>query len=206
MGDITAESGAEFFPDDDPGNFKITTAEDLRRAQAFAGRAEPARVGYGLDVHALVPGRRLMLGGIEVPFARGLAGHSDADVVLHAVADALLGAAGLGDIGRHFPDTDEAFKDADSAVLLARVREMICAAGFGPVNVDVTIVAQEPRLALHLPRMQQRIAGVLGMAENAVNVKATTTEGLGFAGRGEGIAAHAVVLLAAEARGPASGI
>ena len=153
------------------------------------------RIGNGFDVHALVAGRRLVLGGVTVPFDRGLAGHSDADVLLHAICDAILGAIGAGDIGRHFPDTDPAYKDADSRVLLRRVWQRACAAGCVLGNVDATVVAQAPRLAPHIPQMVANIAADLDATIDQVNVKATTTEGLGFAGRGEGIAALATVLL-----------
>jgi len=153
------------------------------------------RVGQGFDVHALVPGRRLVLGGVEIPFARGLAGHSDADVLIHAVIDALLGAAALGDIGRHFPDTDARYRGADSRVLLREVRAMLAQARFRPHNVDATIVAQAPRLAPHVDAMAANIAADLGLPRERVNVKATTTEKLGFTGRGEGIAAMAVALI-----------
>jgi 2-C-methyl-D-erythritol 2,4-cyclodiphosphate synthase len=151
------------------------------------------RIGQGFDVHALVAGRRLVVGGVAIPYARGLAGHSDADVLLHAICDALLGAAGLGDIGRHFPDSDAAYKDADSRALLKSVRKKI--EPLRVVNVDATILAQEPRMAPHVPRMVENIAADLGIPASAVNIKATTTEHLGFVGRAEGIAAQAVVLL-----------
>jgi 2-C-methyl-D-erythritol 2,4-cyclodiphosphate synthase len=153
------------------------------------------RIGQGFDVHALVAGRPLVIGGVTVPYERGLAGHSDADVLLHAVTDALLGAAGLGDIGRHFPDTDPAYRGADSRELLREAARRIAAAGYRVVNVDATVIAQAPRLAEHLPRMAANIAADLGVAAGAVNVKAKTTERLGFAGRGEGIAAEAVALI-----------
>lgn len=153
------------------------------------------RVGQGFDVHALVAGRRLKIGGVEIPYPLGLAGHSDADVLLHAICDALLGAAALGDIGQHFPDTDPRFRDIDSRVLLRTVREAVRARGFEPVNVDATLIAQAPRLAPHIPRMVECIAADLELPRDAVNVKATTTEKLGFLGRGEGIAAQAVCLL-----------
>jgi 2-C-methyl-D-erythritol 2,4-cyclodiphosphate synthase len=151
------------------------------------------RVGHGFDVHALVAGRRLVMGGVAIPYEKGLEGHSDADVLLHAICDALLGAAALGDIGRHFPDTDARYAGADSRALLREVRKRI--AGYRIVNVDATIIAQAPRMAPHVPQMIRNIASDLGVAPEAVNVKATTTEGLGFAGRGEGIAAQAVVLI-----------
>jgi 2-C-methyl-D-erythritol 2,4-cyclodiphosphate synthase len=151
------------------------------------------RVGQGFDVHALVPGRRLVIGGVVIPHDKGLQGHSDADVLLHAICDALLGAAALGDIGRHFPDTDERYAGADSRALLREVRKKI--KDFRILNVDATLVAQAPRMAPHIPQMIRNIASDLGIEPGAVNVKATTTERLGFAGRGEGIAAQAVVLI-----------
>ncbi|NBU59791.1 MAG: 2-C-methyl-D-erythritol 2,4-cyclodiphosphate synthase [Betaproteobacteria bacterium] len=153
------------------------------------------RIGHGFDVHAFAAGRALILGGVDIPYERGLLGHSDADVVLHALADALLGAAALGDIGRHFPDTDPAFAGADSRVLLREVVARVAAAGWRPGNVDVTVIAQAPRLAPHIPLMVDNIAADLGLARGQVNVKATTTERLGFTGRGEGIACEAVALL-----------
>lgn len=153
------------------------------------------RIGHGFDVHRLVTGRRLVIGGVEIPFDRGLGGHSDADVLLHAVTDALLGAAGLGDIGRHFPDTDPAHRDADSRALLRDAMAKVRAAGYVVVNVDSTIIAQAPRMAPHIPAMVANLAADLGVRPDRVNVKAKTTERLGFAGRGEGIAAEAVALL-----------
>ena len=153
------------------------------------------RVGNGFDVHALVAGRRLVLGGVVVPFDRGLAGHSDADVVLHAICDAILGAIGAGDIGRHFPDTDAAYKDADSRVLLRKVWRRAVAGGFALGNVDVTIIAQAPKVAPYVAQMAANIAADLDATISQVNVKATTTEALGFTGRGEGIAALATALL-----------
>jgi 2-C-methyl-D-erythritol 2,4-cyclodiphosphate synthase len=153
------------------------------------------RIGHGFDVHALAPGRRLVIGGVEIPFDRGLAGHSDADVLLHAITDALLGAAGLGDIGRHFPDSDPQFKDADSRALLRAAAARVRQAGFRVANVDATIIAQAPKMAPHIAQMVANIAADLGLAPSRVNVKATTTERLGFTGRGEGIAAEAVALL-----------
>jgi 2-C-methyl-D-erythritol 2,4-cyclodiphosphate synthase len=156
------------------------------------------RVGIGYDVHRLVEGRPLVLGGVTIPHATGLYGHSDADVLAHAVMDALLGAAGLGDIGRHFPDTDSTYAGADSLGLLRQVTAKITAEGFQVVNVDCVVIAQRPRLMPHLDRMKERLAEALGCPAGAVNVKATTTEGLGFAGREEGIAAQAVCLLAEE--------
>jgi 2-C-methyl-D-erythritol 2,4-cyclodiphosphate synthase len=153
------------------------------------------RIGNGYDVHRLVAGRRLILGGVDVPHTKGLLGHSDADVLLHALSDAILGAIGEGDIGRHFPDTDPAYKGADSVKLLRHVMAIADAKGFRIVNVDTTIVAQRPKLAPFIPQMRLNIARALATEEERVNVKATTTEELGFAGRGEGIAAYAVALL-----------
>lgn len=153
------------------------------------------RIGNGFDVHALVSGRRLVLGGVTIPFERGLEGHSDADVLLHAICDAILGAIGEGDIGRHFPDTDAAYKGADSRELLRVVWKRARAAGFTLGNVDCTVIAQAPRLASYIPQMVAHIAADLEATTAQVNVKATTTEGLGFAGRSEGIAAMASVLL-----------
>jgi 2-C-methyl-D-erythritol 2,4-cyclodiphosphate synthase len=153
------------------------------------------RIGQGFDVHALVPGRRLVLGGVEIPYERGLLGHSDADVLAHAVTDALLGAAGLGDIGRHFPDTDARFAGADSLVLLAEAVRRVREAGYSVGNVDATIVAQAPRMAPHIDEMNARLARAIGIGVGQVNVKARTTERLGFEGRSEGISAHAVALL-----------
>ena len=155
------------------------------------------RIGEGWDVHQLVTGRPLVLGGITIPHAQGLLGHSDADALLHAITDALLGAAGLGDIGRHFPDTDPAFKGADSSALLAEAARRVRGAGWDIVNVDSTIVAQAPKMAPHIPAMCQRIAGALGLALGAVNVKAKTAEKMGPVGEGRAIEARAVCLLAA---------
>lgn len=153
------------------------------------------RIGQGYDVHRLVPDRKLILGGVEVPFEKGLLGHSDADVLTHAVMDALLGAAGLGDIGRHFPDSDPAYAGADSLRLLAAVMDQLAEAGWRVGNVDATIIAQRPKLADYLPQMRQNLALAMGVLSDQVNVKATTEEGLGFTGAGEGIAAQAVTLL-----------
>ena len=150
------------------------------------------RFGMGYDVHRLVEGRRLILGGVDVPYEKGLLGHSDADVLLHAVSDALLGAAALGDIGTHFPDTDERFRGADSGKLLAEVARLVRAEGYAIGNVDATIVAQAPKLLPHIPRMRENIARLLGVAVGDVNVKATTEERLGFTGSGEGMSAYAV--------------
>ncbi|MBQ8417721.1 MAG: 2-C-methyl-D-erythritol 2,4-cyclodiphosphate synthase [Phascolarctobacterium sp.] len=153
------------------------------------------RVGVGYDVHKLVSERKLILCGVEVPYEMGLLGHSDADVALHALSDALLGAAALGDIGKHFPDTDERFKGADSAKLLEHVVSLVQEKGWQINNVDVTIIAQRPKLASYIPAMRSRVAQVLGIDEDCVNVKATTTEKLGFTGRGEGIASEVVASL-----------
>lgn len=153
------------------------------------------RIGYGSDIHALVAGRKLIIGGVEIPHERGLKGHSDADVLLHAIIDALLGAAGLGDIGRHFPDTDERYRGADSRELLRVTRAMLSNAGWRIVNVDSTINAQRPKMAPHIPAMIVRIAADLQLDECAVNVKAKTAEHLGFVGREEGISCEAVALL-----------
>jgi 2-C-methyl-D-erythritol 2,4-cyclodiphosphate synthase len=155
------------------------------------------RIGEGWDTHALVPGRKLLLGGVEIPYDRGLLGHSDADALLHAITDALLGAAGLGDIGRHFPDTDERFKGADSIVLLTEAALRVRQAGWQIANVDSTIVAQAPKLAPHIEAMRVRIAQALDLAPAQVNVKAKTAEKLGPVGMGQSIEARAVVLLTA---------
>jgi 2-C-methyl-D-erythritol 2,4-cyclodiphosphate synthase len=153
------------------------------------------RVGQGFDVHALVAGRPLIIGGVTIPYEKGLLGHSDADVLLHAITDALFGAAALGDIGRHFPDTDERFRGVDSRVLLREAAARVRAAGYAIVNVDATIIAQAPKMASHIAAMVANIAADLAVAAEAVNVKAKTTERLGFTGRGEGIAAEAVALI-----------
>ena len=154
-----------------------------------------ARIGHGYDVHRLTEGRRLILGGVDIPWERGLLGHSDADVLTHAVMDALLGAAGLGDIGQHFPDTDPAYAGADSLKLLEHVAGLLRERGFVVGNVDATVLAQRPKLAPHIPRMRENLARAMGAEPAQVNVKATTEEGLGFTGAGEGIAAHAVALI-----------
>jgi 2-C-methyl-D-erythritol 2,4-cyclodiphosphate synthase len=153
------------------------------------------RVGQGLDVHALVEGRKLVIGGVEIPFHLGLEGHSDADVLLHAICDALLGAAGMGDIGAHYPDSNPQYSDIDSRVLLRDVAKKLATGLWRVVNVDATIVAQGPRMSPHVPRMIGNIASDLGVPPAAINIKATTTEKLGLVGRGEGIAAMAVVLI-----------
>ena len=153
------------------------------------------RIGHGYDVHRLVEGRDLILGGVKIGYEKGLDGHSDADVLLHAVSDALLGAAGLGDIGRHFPDTDPKYKGADSLMLLRVVAERVKEAGYRVSNIDVTMIAQRPKLMHHIPQMVLNIAGAVGVDPTRVNVKATTEEKLGFTGAGEGMSCHAVCLL-----------
>jgi 2-C-methyl-D-erythritol 2,4-cyclodiphosphate synthase len=153
------------------------------------------RIGHGYDVHRLTAGRKLIMGGVEIPWEKGLLGHSDADVLLHAIADALLGALALGDIGKHFPDTDPAFKGADSTKLLEHVVNLISKQGYQVGNLDATIVAQQPKMAPHISAMRENIARACGVELDRINVKATTEEGLGFTGIGEGISAHAVVLL-----------
>lgn len=153
------------------------------------------RIGHGYDVHKLVEGRDLILAGVKIPYEKGLLGHSDADVLLHAVSDSLLGAAALGDIGKHFPDTDPAYKGADSLELLRIVGEKVGKAGFKVSNIDVTMIAQRPKLAPHIPTMRENIARVLGLDICQVNVKATTEEHLGFTGNGSGMSCHAVCLL-----------
>jgi len=188
-------------------NIKITTPEDLQWAEAYLARREPAgrkgaapviRIGQGFDVHAFAEGRRCIIGGVDIPFEKGLVGHSDADVLLHAVADAVLGALALGDIGKHFPDTDAAFKDADSLLLLKQAWRLAEERGYRLGNLDATIIAQRPKLAPHIPRMTEILAAALGAETGQVSVKATTTEKLGFPGREEGIAAQAVVCLLAN--------
>lgn len=153
------------------------------------------RIGQGYDVHRLVEGRKLILGGVEIPYERGLLGHSDADVLLHAIMDAMLGAAGMGDIGRHFPDSDPAYAGADSMILLKETTRKVNQAGWLVGNIDATVIAQRPKLAGYIPLMQERIANTIGVVQEQINVKATTEEGLGFTGSGEGIAAQAVALL-----------
>ena len=160
-----------------------------------APKAPPFRIGEGWDVHALVPGRPLVIGGVPIAHTHGLLGHSDADVLLHAITDALLGAAGLGDIGTHFPDSDAAFKGADSAALLAEALARVQASGWRVGNVDATVVAQAPRLAPYIPEMRRRLAEAMGLDVDCVSVKATTEEKLGFTGSGGGMAAHAVALI-----------
>ena len=153
------------------------------------------RIGHGYDVHKLVEGRKLIIGGVDIPYEKGLLGHSDADVLTHAVMDALLGAAALGDIGKHFPDSDPAYKGADSLALAREVAKLLKAKNYRVGNVDATILAQAPKLAPHIPQMRENLALALGIPTDAVSVKATTEEGLGFTGTGEGIAAHAVCLI-----------
>ncbi len=153
------------------------------------------RVGQGFDVHRLEAGRRLVVGGVEIAHDKGLLGHSDADVLLHAICDALLGAAALGDIGRHFPDTDEKYRGADSRSLLREVAKLLAGRGRRVINIDATIIAEAPRMAPHIPRMVANIAADVGIEPHYVNVKATSTEALGFTGRGEGIAAQAICLV-----------
>jgi 2-C-methyl-D-erythritol 2,4-cyclodiphosphate synthase len=153
------------------------------------------RIGHGYDAHRLTEVRRLVLGGVEIPYEKGLLGHSDADALLHAIADAMLGAAALGDIGKLFPDTDARYKDADSLALLRAVNEKINAAGYRVGNIDATVIAQAPKLSPFITIMRKNIAAACGVCENDISVKATTEEGMGFSGRGEGISAHAVCLL-----------
>lgn len=153
------------------------------------------KIGHGYDVHRLVEGRALILGGVDIPYEKGLLGHSDADVLLHALMDAMLGAAALGDIGQHFPDKDERYAGADSAMLLREVTRMLREAGYGLVNADCTILAQRPKLMPYIQQMRRNIADAIGVEADVISVKATTEEGLGFTGDGSGIAAHAVVLI-----------
>jgi len=179
--------------EDSPTNVKITVPDDLALAEAYlGGTAVSTRTGLGMDAHRLVPGRRLRLGGVEISHPVGLAGHSDADVLLHAVMDALLGAVGLGDIGTHFPPGDASYKDADSVELLARVGTMVAAAGWTVAHLDAVVLAEAPRIAPYLSQMREQIGAALGIDAAAVSIKATTAEGLGAVGRGEGISAYAV--------------
>ena len=177
----------------DYANLKITTREDLPRAEQKEGN--DMRIGHGYDVHRLVEGRKLIMGGVTIPYEKGLLGHSDADVLLHAVMDAVLGAAALGDIGQHFPDTDPAYKGADSLALTREVARIIAEHGYKVGNIDATILCQRPKLAPHIPAMRRNIADAFGLPVDAVSVKATTEEHLGFTGSGEGMAAHAIALL-----------
>jgi len=180
--------------EDERTNFKITTPDDIRRAKMQLGDSD-IRIGHGYDVHRLTEGRKLIIGGQEIPYEKGLLGHSDADVLLHAVCDAVLGAAALRDIGYHFPDTDPRFEGADSRVLLRECVRLAAEKGFRVSSVDATVLAQRPKLAGYIPGMIRNIAEDTGLPESSVNVKATTEEGLGFTGSGEGIAAHAVALI-----------
>ena len=177
----------------DYANLKITTREDLPRPEQK--EEHKMRIGHGYDVHRLVEGRKLILGGVEVPFEKGLLGHSDADVLAHAVMDAVLGAAALGDIGQHFPDNDPAYSGADSLKLARRVAEILKEHGFRIENIDATLLCQRPKLAPHIPAMRRNLADAFGLPVDAVSVKATTEEHLGFTGEGLGIAAHAVALI-----------
>lgn len=176
-------------------NGKITLREDLQMAEALLAKESTMKIGHGFDAHRLVAGRDLILGGVHIDFELGLDGHSDADVVAHALTDAILGALGAGDIGRHFPDTDQKYKGISSLVLLAHVQELAAHQGLCVGNADITIVCQRPKLATHLADMQAHLARCCKVPPQAINVKATTTENMGYTGRGEGIAAHAVVLL-----------
>ena len=177
-------------------NLKLTTPEDLLTAGLLLkGGRSSVRVGMGYDVHRLMEGRRLVLCGVEIPWSLGLLGHSDADVALHALMDAMLGACGLGDIGRHFPDTDDRFKGISSLLLLKETDRLMKEAGFSLVNADITIVAQKPKLLPYIPQMVRTVAEALGKEDAAVNIKATTTEKLGFEGREEGISAYAVCMV-----------
>lgn len=179
----------------DPDNIKITYPHDLPRVERILLQGNELRTGFGYDVHPFAEGRKLVLGGVEIAWLRGLAGHSDADVVLHAIADALLGASGLDDIGTLYPDTDPAYRDADSATLLADVWRRVHAAGWQLLNVDVTVLAEAPRIRPFVGAMRDRIATILQTDTNRINIKATTNEGMGFIGRGEGIACYAVATL-----------
>jgi 2-C-methyl-D-erythritol 4-phosphate cytidylyltransferase / 2-C-methyl-D-erythritol 2,4-cyclodiphosphate synthase len=184
----------------EPGNVKITTPADLSAAERRVTAAAPAvRIGQGYDLHRLAQGRPLVLGGVTIPFDLGLMGHSDADIVCHAVTDAVLGAAGLGDIGRHFPDTDPRFKGADSVALLAAACGLVRDAGYAVVNVDVTVIAERPKLAPHADAMRRNLAGALGCDVAQVSVKAKTNEGVESMGNGTSMAAHAVALIARSA-------
>lgn len=199
---MEAEGLPVYLSEGDPENLKITTPEDIpvaeqilrKRGTGGTGKME-MRVGHGYDVHKLVPDRDLILCGVKVPYERGLLGHSDADVAAHALMDAMLGAAALGDIGLHFPDTDEAYRGADSMVLLERVREILSEAGWTLSNADVTIIAQRPKLRPYIEDMRTSLAGHLSVDRERISVKATTTEHLGFEGEGLGISAHAVVMI-----------
>ena len=181
----------------DPGNVKITTPEDLKMAERLAagGRVASIRIGNGYDLHRLIAGRPLILGGVAIPFDKGLDGHSDADAVCHAVTDAILGAASAGDIGRHFPDTDPSFKNANSIELLKRAVDIVQTAGYAVSNVDVVVIAQQPKLSLHIDAMRASLAHALGIQRQQVSVKGKTNEGVDSVGAGESIAVHAVALI-----------
>ncbi len=194
---LVAAGETEVVVEGDYRNIKITTPEDIMVAEAFL-RGEnmlSMRVGHGYDVHRLTENRALVLGGVKIEYELGLLGHSDADVLLHAVCDALLGAAGLGDIGKLFPDNDNSFKDIDSRILLRRVSGLLCEKGYKISNIDATVIAQRPKLSQYIPQMAENIADDCGINPENVNVKATTEEGLGFTGCGEGIAAHCVSII-----------
>ena len=190
---VEAAGGSIRLIESDYGNFKLTTAEDWQLAQVRLGMAQ--RFGNGFDMHRLVPGRKLILGGVEIPFEKGLLGHSDADVLLHAVTDALLGAANLGDLGHHFPDSDVRWKDVSSRFLLEQAVILAGQVGYRPCQVDCTIMAERPKLAPFIPAMRENIAQALGLSPEKISVKATTCEGLGLCGREEGMGAWAIVTL-----------
>lgn len=194
---VEAFGGRVKIVEGDARNIKITTPEDMAVAEGLLGLsiAGGPRIGHGYDAHRLTEGRKLILGGVEIPHPTGLLGHSDADVLVHAIADAILGASKLGDIGRHFPDNKAEWKDADSLELLKTVAGKVAALGGKVVNVDATLMAQKPKIALHIPAMEENIAGALGISPSFVNVKGTTTEKMGFVGREEGMAAEAVALV-----------
>ena len=194
---IENNGGKVYLTEGEYTNIKITTPEDIRISNALKDKKDEdiMRIGHGYDVHKLVEGRKCIIGGVDIPFELGLLGHSDADVLLHAVADSLLGAAALGDIGKHFPDTDEKYKGADSLVLLKQVYELIKSKGYRVINIDATVIAQKPKLLPHINKMRENIAEALSVNVDSVNVKATTEEKLGFTGRLEGISAHCVALI-----------
>ena len=194
---IENDGGKVYLTEGEYTNIKITTPEDIKISNALKDKKEDniMRIGHGYDVHKLVEGRKCIIGGVDIPFELGLLGHSDADVLLHAISDSLLGAAALGDIGKHFPDTDEKYKGADSLVLLKRVYELISEKGYKVVNIDATVIAQKPKLLPHINKMRENIANALETDIDNVNVKATTEEKLGFTGRLEGISAHCVSLI-----------
>jgi 2-C-methyl-D-erythritol 2,4-cyclodiphosphate synthase len=188
--------------DGDPRNLKVTTPDDLMIAERLMSPAATMprlRIGNGYDLHRLESGRPLILGGVTIPFDKGLQGHSDADAVCHAVTDAILGAAGAGDIGRHFPDSDATWKDADSIDLLRRAARVVASSGYAIVNVDVTVIAQRPKLSPHASAMQQNVADALGVGASQISIKGKTNEGVDSMGAGESIAVHAVALLASVA-------